>query len=442
MSQEKRYSTVVGELLEDARQMDWAIWNSNPDELTRDVPAVMSFVSHLSRTAARLLDLRRLKESGHKMRFKDYVKDKQIVDHLKMLRNGWGRMKNIIVTYTDSPVDESPQDREVTLDKGLAPCGEDEMVEMLRHSVLDFCQTRHAVYKALHPLMLHYQKIIMDSMILIVRERNAFVSMWKARYEDWLQQNRPSIERRLKNGLYKSGLYGKTIIPLQSTPPCCEHWGEALGLKMQQIRKDSIYSFIDDDEFHEVGSPIELTGKLLIKALDCIMQGMPADAKDGFLYDEQMEVFYGHIAEINILTEKIKPTDVEAGDDAQKDGAAASCDVKTGKNDTQTIYPAMALLEGLVRDAIEKKKGPKYILMPVRAAKDAGVLIPIHDVKDMNEHFKDELKDNILTKQSWSLWISKLEYDPRELEPLTTKFKEYVKSPHLSSRDGIGFDNL
>ncbi len=440
MNQDREYSNMARRLLKKAYQIDWSVWDSESEELTRDVSAAVSFVFHLSCLDTQLLELHRVKMGMQEMRFEDYVMDQQIVDYLKMLRRRWGRFQNIILTYTNRMSNDSAKDDELKLVESLDSCGDEQVVKDAGKFVQDFCRARLLAYGAFQQLLQHYRGIAMDSMIHIVREGKEFALLCKRKYESWLQQNRPSIERRLKNGLYKSSMYGKTIIPLQSTPPSREHWGEALAFKMQQIRADNIYSFIDDDEFHEVGVPIKLTGKLLIKALSSIKQCVPSDSVGSFSYDKQMEVFYGHIAEINILKEKISLSCVPAGQDALKDEEMSALGMTKGKHDVRAVYPAMPLLEYLVRDAIEKKKKPKYILLPVRAAMDAGVLIPIHNVKDMNEHFKDDLKGAMLTKQCWSLWVdgvNRLEYDSRELNPIKHKFKEYVQSPTLQSLDGI-----
>ncbi|MBR0047468.1 MAG: hypothetical protein IJP75_11430 [Bacteroidaceae bacterium] len=417
MNQDRTYSNKARELLEDARQIDWTAWENDSEGLARDVSAVMLFISHLSRLDAQLLNLYRLKKEMQEMSFEDYVMDKQIVDCLKMMRRRWGKIQNIILTYTNRQSDDITQDDEFTLGEELDPCGYDHLVKSANKSLQNFCKERLHTFIALEPLLRHYRAIAMDSMIRMVEEGREFASLCKKQYEEWLRQNRPSIERRLKNGLYKSSLYGKTIIPLQSTPPGREHWGEALGLKMQQIREDSIYSFIDDDAFHEVGRPIKLTSRLLITALNSIKRCSPSNAEENVSYEKQMKVFYGHIAEINILKEKIAFSTSSISENI-------GYPMNTEENDEQSVYPAMTLLERLVRVAIKEKKRPKYILMPVRAAREAGVPIPINDVKGMNKHFGTEL-----TRQNWSQWVNgtaQSSYDPKEMDPMISQFKKLV----------------
>lgn len=418
MTEEKTYCDIAWELLDDAREIDWTIWNTEADELTRNVADVMSCVFHLSCTASALLDLRRMREGGHEMCFEDYAMDRRLLGHLEMLKGKVRRMQSVIEDYAESLVDATPQDDEMWLGKILNPCGEDETIRKVGHFAREFCLARRDMFMALLPLFKHYRKIMVEAMRLFYGETADFVSLWKKEYEEWLLQYRPSIERKLKNGLYKSSLYGKTILPLLSMIPSRENWGEALGLKMQQIREDDIYKFIDNDEFHEVGLPIELTERLLTETLNSITLSMHTAELEELSYDRQMKTFYRHIAEINILKEKIALPTVPVRNNQQREDNNYL--MESEENDELSAYPAMALLERLVRIAIKEKKKPKYILMPVRAAREAGVSIPITDVKSMNGHFGTEL-----TRQNWSQWVNgtaKSGYDPKELNPMKSQF--------------------
>ena len=62
-------------------------------------------------------------------------------------------------------------------------------------------------------------------------------------------------------------------------------------------------------------------------------------------------------------------------------------------------------LDKRVIEAIEEEKGPKFILMPVRAAKDAGAL-PMVDLRWVNNRYKGIL-DKPLNKTNWSNWVNK-----------------------------------
>lgn len=90
-----------------------------------------------------------------------------------------------------------------------------------------------------------------------------------------------------------------------------------------------------------------------------------------------------------------------------------------------TSDPVLEELDKLVRDAIANNKSPKYILLPIRAAKEAEVL-PMADLAWVNSRY--DLK---LNSQNWSDWINKKDakYDNRELNSLITRFHK-LKSPN------------
>lgn len=90
-----------------------------------------------------------------------------------------------------------------------------------------------------------------------------------------------------------------------------------------------------------------------------------------------------------------------------------------------TSDPVLEELDKLVRDAIANNKSPKYILLPIRAAKEAEVL-PMADLAWVNSRY--DLK---LNSQNWSDWINKKDtnYDSRELYPLISRFQK-LKSPN------------
>ena len=95
-----------------------------------------------------------------------------------------------------------------------------------------------------------------------------------------------------------------------------------------------------------------------------------------------------------------------------------------GKTESPSDDAVLNLLDELVQDAINGKKPPKYILLPVRAAKDAEVL-PLADLRWMNERY--HLK---LSPMNWSTWVNKEDagYDSRELLPLVNRFQA-LKTP-------------
>jgi|GEM_PF-2305899 len=86
--------------------------------------------------------------------------------------------------------------------------------------------------------------------------------------------------------------------------------------------------------------------------------------------------------------------------------------------------PVLEELDKLVRHAIANDKSPKYILLPIRAAKEAETL-PMVDLKWVNNRY-----DLNLSNQNWSNWVNseKAHYDSRELSSLITRFQE-LKSP-------------
>lgn len=91
-----------------------------------------------------------------------------------------------------------------------------------------------------------------------------------------------------------------------------------------------------------------------------------------------------------------------------------------GKSPTiDTESAVLKLLDELVQDAIRQEKSPKYILLPVRAAKDADML-PMANLDWVNERYG--LK---LSNVNYSDWVSKenANYDNRELPPLVERFR-------------------
>lgn len=423
MDHEKEYCNKAWELLEDARETEWSIWDRDADELIYNVSDVMSCVFHLSQTASTLLDMRRMRDEGHEMCFEDYAMDYRLLEHLEMLMGKVRYMQSIIEKYTKRLVDESPKDEEIQLGDILASCDKDEALDEVCRTARGFCVARRNVYQALLPLFMQYRKILVETVRLFRNERADFVSLWKAEYEAWLEQHRQDIERRLKNGLYKSSIYGKTILPLPYMFPSRENWGEALCAKMQQIRVSDIFRFIDNCDFYEVDHPIQLTEPLLTMTLDYITKWVSTANLDELSYGKRMEMLFLHIAEINILKEKMEAPYVAVKDSElkQEEGSAVDNGNSDG-DDEQPVYPAMPLLERLVKAAIQEGKKPKYILMPVRAAREAGVSIPINDVKSMNKHFGTSL-----TKQNWSQWVNgtaRCGYDSKEMNPLITQFRK------------------
>lgn len=100
-----------------------------------------------------------------------------------------------------------------------------------------------------------------------------------------------------------------------------------------------------------------------------------------------------------------------------------------GQSQSPTIDTESAvlkLLDELVQDAIRQEKSPKYILLPVRAAKDADML-PMANLDWVNERYG--LK---LSNVNYSDWVSKenANYDNRELPPLVERFRA-LKSPKM-----------
>ena len=100
---------------------------------------------------------------------------------------------------------------------------------------------------------------------------------------------------------------------------------------------------------------------------------------------------------------------------------APQSDGKTGKSSDDDV---LNLLDELVKDAIKNRNTPKYILLPIRAAKDAEVL-PCVDLKWVNERYKLNLNPT-----NWSTWVNQEDvgYDGRELLPLVSRFQA-LKTP-------------
>ena len=92
------------------------------------------------------------------------------------------------------------------------------------------------------------------------------------------------------------------------------------------------------------------------------------------------------------------------------------------------------LLDTLVESYIKNHKGPKFILMPVRAAKDAGAL-PMVDLHWVNDHYKHIL-DKPLNKTNWSDWINmeEVNYEGRALRAMTKSFELLINSQNRGDK--------
>ena len=92
-----------------------------------------------------------------------------------------------------------------------------------------------------------------------------------------------------------------------------------------------------------------------------------------------------------------------------------------GYTDEEVSYPALGLLCQLVKEAVEAGKLAKYILMPQRAAMEAGVMLPPIDADWYNSRFGTTIR-----KQDISRWIKgtgNAEYDPHDITPIVERFR-------------------
>ena len=88
--------------------------------------------------------------------------------------------------------------------------------------------------------------------------------------------------------------------------------------------------------------------------------------------------------------------------------------------DEEKLYPALGLLCQLIKEAVDSGKQAKYILMPQRAAMEAEVMLPKMDAEWYNHRFGTHL--NKMNLSNWLNGTGKSDYDPKELEPLVTRF--------------------
>ena len=92
-----------------------------------------------------------------------------------------------------------------------------------------------------------------------------------------------------------------------------------------------------------------------------------------------------------------------------------------GYTDEEELYPALKLLCQLVKEAVEAGKQAKYILMPQRAAMEAEVMLPPIDAEWYNSQFGTKL--NKVNLSNWLNGTGGTDYDPKELEPMTERFR-------------------
>lgn len=96
-----------------------------------------------------------------------------------------------------------------------------------------------------------------------------------------------------------------------------------------------------------------------------------------------------------------------------------------GYTDEEELYPALKLLCQLVKEAVEAGKQAKYILMPQRAAMEAEVMLPPIDADWYNSQFGTKL--NKVNLSNWLNGTGGTDYDPKELEPMTERFRMLKK---------------
>lgn len=133
--------------------------------------------------------------------------------------------------------------------------------------------------------------------------------------------------------------------------------------------------------------------------------------------NQQLKEFFTILDQISIITDILCGHAKEYGLEVD-DSLLEQLDNTTDSDATNNkVY---TLLDELVRDAISQKRKAKYLLLPIRAAKDAGML-PMVDLEWVNKRYNLNLN-----KTNWSTWVNNenANYDGRELNALVTRFQE------------------
>lgn len=95
-----------------------------------------------------------------------------------------------------------------------------------------------------------------------------------------------------------------------------------------------------------------------------------------------------------------------------------------GASDGQShTEPAIEYLDREVRSRIDNGADAKYVLLPVKAAIEAGVPLPYNNVAKFNERYGCSI-----SKSTWSRWINGTDgcgYMDQELNALASRFMRF-----------------
>ena len=140
---------------------------------------------------------------------------------------------------------------------------------------------------------------------------------------------------------------------------------------------------------------------------------IPFDTHD----NRHIEKFFTLLDQISIITDILCGHAKEYGLEVD-DSLLKQLDDTT--DSIATDDAVLKLLDSLVGKAIKEKKTPKYILLPIRAAKDAEVLPTYVDRNWVNAQYNLSL-----SPMNWSTWVNdeKANYDLRELNHDITLFE-------------------
>lgn len=111
----------------------------------------------------------------------------------------------------------------------------------------------------------------------------------------------------------------------------------------------------------------------------------------------------------------------ENGEATREEEDVKPCE-EEGAQNSESEMPALAMLRRLID--MQKGKGPKAVLLPYKAAIEAGIPLPMMDYREFNARFGTDV-----SKSSFSNWVNGTQdrsYTLEELEPYINAFKALI----------------
>lgn len=324
---------------------------------------------------------------------------------------------------------ELAHDQRVKMEKYLNECGEQggsaEMVLRMKAAVqavdgIDkwytasfqpIFSTVFAQFRAFHAYLLGVAPVAAVSFEVRVSAE------LRKRYAELLAERGGEIEGVLMEGLYdEEGIYGKALLRSMAEMPDRRVWAEALLQLLRVTGANRSLAFVAEE--HVRGQEIDVSGSSFLEGFVLAALWHYREAED-FL-----DAVLRRVVAVNVLEGKMAEDAAVGGDERVVDAEVE-------------LYPALAVADKHVRAAVAKGLKPKGLLLAVRAAREANVLLAARmDVAWFNGRY-----GTLLSKQNWSHWVNGHGvYDETELSAMMGEYEKTKKGGGLASADGSALD--